>query len=317
MSKPRTFTIGTRGSQLALWQANWVKGKLRIQAEIRQIRTSGDRFLDVPLQGQMDKGFFTKEIEAELLAGGIDMAVHSLKDLPATLPQGLMLGAVLERSTVSDILLVHPRAVAAPGDSFPVKAGGMVGTSSLRRQALLRHFGPHLTSVFLRGNVSTRLEKCKRGDYDAIIVARAGLERLRLNPDPLLAFDLSPDGWLSAPAQGALAVEVRAGDQELLEQLAPLDHAPTRQCVELERGLLVSFGAGCSAPFSAWAELDGEGTFSVHVGLAENSGAWRSVFLRGNDPNQLIETARQRLSQGEAPTGEVRRDICRPARPWY
>jgi len=316
MSKTRTFVIGSRGSQLALWQANWVKGKLGAPAEIRQIRTSGDRLLDVPLQGQLAKGFFTKEIEEELLAGRIDMAVHSLKDLPATLPQGLMLGAVLERSTVSDILLVHPRAVAT-GDSFPVKPGSKVGTSSLRRQALQRHFAPNLTSVFLRGNVPTRLEKCKRGDYDAIIVARTGLERLKLIPDPLVTFDLSPDGWLSAPGQGALAVEVRAGDQELLAQLAPLDHAPTRQCVELERRLLVSFGAGCSAPFSAWAELDGEGAYSVHVGLAEESGAWRSVFLRGNDPNQLIATARQRLSQGEAPTGEVRKDICRPARPWY
>ena len=300
---------------MALWQANWVKGKLRTQAEIRQIRTSGDRFLDVPLQGQMDKGFFTKEIEEELLAGGIDMAVHSLKDLPATLPQGLMLGAVLERSTVSDLLLVHPRAVAA-GDSLPVKPGSKVGTSSLRRQALLRHFGPNLTSVFLRGNVPTRLEKCKRGEYDAIIVARTGLERLKLNPDPLVAFDLSPEAWLCAPGQGALAVEVRAGDQELLEQLAPLDHASTRRCAELERGLLVSFGAGCSAPFSAWAELDGEGTFGVHVGLAAEDGAWRSVFLRGDDPDQLIEMARQRLGSGAAPRGEVRQDLCRPARPW-
>jgi len=316
MSKTRTFVIGSRGSELALWQANWVKGNLRAQAEIRQIRTSGDRFLDVPLQGQLDKGFFTKEIEEELLAGRIDIAVHSLKDLPATLPQGLTLGAVLKRSTVSDILLVHPRAVS-PGDSFPVKPGSVVGTSSLRRQALLRHFAPNLTSVFLRGNVTTRLEKCKRGDYDAIIVARAGLDRLRLNPDPLLAYDLSPDGWLSAPGQGALAVEVRADDQELIEQLASLDHVPTRQCVELERGLLVSFGAGCSAPFSAWAELDGEGTFSVHVGVAEESGAWRSLFLRGNDPNQLIEMARQRLGEVGTPTAGVRKDICRPARPWY
>jgi len=316
MSKTRTFVIGSRGSQLALWQANWVKGKLGTEAEIRQIRTSGDRFLDIPLQGQLEKGFFTKEIEEELLAGQIDMAVHSLKDLPATLPQGLMLGAVLERSTVSDILLVHPRAVATE-DSFPVRPGSTVGTSSLRRQALLRHFAPNVTSVFLRGNVPTRLEKCKRGDYDAIIVARTGLERLKLIPNPLVAFDLSPEAWLSAPGQGALAVEMRAGDQELLEQLAPLDHAPTRQCVELERGLLVSFGAGCSAPFSAWAELDGEGTFGVHVGLAEEDGMWRSVYLRGNDSNLLIETARRRLFQGKTPAGEVRTDICCPARPWY
>jgi hydroxymethylbilane synthase len=236
--------------------------------------------------------------------------------LPATLPEGLVLGAVLERSIVSDLLLVHPRAVVTR-DSFPVKPGSVVGTSSLRRQALLRHFAPQVTSVFLRGNVPTRLEKCKRGDYDAIIVARTGLERLKLNPDPLVAFDLSPGEWLSAPGQGALAVEVRAGDQELIEQLAPLDHAPTRRCVELERRLLVSFGAGCSAPFSAWAELDGAGIFSVHVGLAEEGGAWRSVFLRGHDANQLIEMARLRLSQRETPAGEVRKDICRSARPWY
>lgn len=316
MSKMRTFVIGSRGSQLALWQANLVKERLGTDAKIRQICTSGDRFLDVPLQGQLEKGFFTKEIEAELLTGRIDMAVHSLKDLSTELPRGLMLGAVLKRSAVSDVLLVHPQAVSER-HNFPVKPGSVVGASSLRRQALLRHFAPNLRPAFLRGNLPTRLKKCKRGEYDAIVVARAGLERLVLIPDPLVPFDLSPELWLSAPGQGAVAVEVRTDDQESIELLASLDDSPTRQCVELERYLLVCFGGGCHIAFGAWANLEEEGTFSVRLGLAEETRSWQCVSLRGKDRTKLAQMAVQRLNQKETLSAGAGEEICRPARPWY
>ena len=203
--------IGSRGSDLALWQSRWVAAHLGIPTEIKIIQTQGDRILDRDLTGVEGKGFFTKELEDALYARSIDIAVHSLKDLPTTTPPGLHIAAVCERAPASDILLVHPDW-HDPDAPLPIRRGGRVGASSLRRQAFVRGAGQALEPVSLRGNVPTRVRKCKEGQYAAVVLAEAGLSRLAIDFSPLRAYRLSVAQWLPAPGQGALGIETRSAD---------------------------------------------------------------------------------------------------------
>ena len=202
--------IGSRGSDLALWQTRWIAARLPVPTEVSIISTQGDRVLDRDLSGMAGKGFFTKELEEALYARSVDIAVHSLKDLPTTTPPGLTIAAVVERAAVSDVLLVHPDW-HDPGASFPVKANGLVGASSLRRQAFVRGARADVQPTSLRGNVPTRVRKCCEGQYAAIILAEAGLSRLSLDVKPLLAYRLNFMLWLPAPRSG------RAGHRNSLE----------------------------------------------------------------------------------------------------
>jgi hydroxymethylbilane synthase len=232
--------VGTRGSALALWQTNHVVGRMQIPVQVQTIVTRGDVDRANRLQGaQLEKGFFTAELEAALREKRIDFAVHSLKDLPTRLPQDLDIAAVLERASPCDRLLVRPEAVAE--QSLPLKAGARVGASSLRRDALLKLHAPQATATLLRGNVPTRVKKLVAGDYDAIILAAAGLSRLNLDMGALKVFDLNPRRWIPAPGQGAIAIECRHGDEETKAALQPLLHAPTERATRIERELLRVF----------------------------------------------------------------------------
>ncbi len=270
--KNKKVIIGTRGSRLALWQANEVAKNLGAPSELKIIKTSGDRFLDIKLQGRLEKGFFTKEIEESLISGEIDAAVHSLKDLPTAIDPRLTVGAHCRRGPVSDLLMVHPdwhdeRA------TMPLRRGCVVGASSLRRQALLRLYAPEVQAALLRGNVNTRVRKCSEGQYGAIVVAKAGVERLGIDPAPLVVYELNPGIWLPAPGQGAIAVEARADDRDMLDLLSGLDDRATRDAVYLERRLLSNFEGGCHTAFGAYALPEGD-RWKVLVGIEKDGEGW-------------------------------------------
>ncbi|MBI2567294.1 MAG: hydroxymethylbilane synthase [Candidatus Schekmanbacteria bacterium] len=247
----RPLKIGTRGSKLALWQAEHVRsllGGLDIAAAIVVIRTTGDDRLDASL-AQLDRGVFVREIEHALLRSEVDLAVHSMKDLPTSIPAGLTIAAYCARHDVQDCLV--SRTGARLRD---LPAGGRVGTSSLRRQAQLRHHRPELICEDIRGNVDTRLRKLREGQYDAIVLARAGLERLGLAAE--IAEILDTDVLLPAVGQGAVGIEAREDDAAALGLLARIDHAPTAIAVRAERALLREIEGGCQVPLGAWCRPD-------------------------------------------------------------
>jgi hydroxymethylbilane synthase len=242
--------IGTRGSQLARWQAEWVRDRLDAQgggvrAEIVVIKTRGDAEVDRPLHELEGKGFFTKEIEDALLDGRIDVAVHSLKDLPTLLPPGLTLGAIPVRH--------DPREALVNGRSLSdLPAGARVGTSSLRRIAQVRFLRPDLEVVPLRGNVPTRVRKVESHDgLDAALLAIAGLERLGLGGKGSV---IDPLDVMPAPGQGALGIEIRDDDKSTRKALQPLHDPASAVAVTAERALLAALGGGCQAPVAAWVE---------------------------------------------------------------
>lgn len=250
------IVIGTRGSQLALWQANWVKSELErlhkgLSCELLVIKTKGDKILDVPLAKVGGKGLFVKEIEEALLDGRIDLAVHSMKDMPADLPAGLKIGAIPEREDPRDAL------VAKNGLTFEkLPPGARVGTSSLRRSAQLLAKRPDIQIETLRGNIDTRLRKVTEGDLDAIILAAAGLKRLGLGEH--ITECLDPTLMLPAVGQGALCIESRENDERIDAALAPLNHPATRVTVLAERAFLNTLEGSCQIPVGAFAETDGK-----------------------------------------------------------
>lgn len=248
----RTLALGTRASALARWQADWVMSRLGeawpgLNCRTTHFTTSGDRILDKPLPEIGGKGLFTEELEGALRAGEIDLAVHSLKDLPIDDAPGLTIGAIPVRADARDVLISRDRLTLA---SLP--SGAPVGTCSLRRSAQLLAARPDLTLLPLRGNVDTRIQKTMRGDYDAIVLAGAGVERLGLaqHVTQYLPFDV----MLPAPGQGALAVQCRASDSATLELLAAIEEHAARAAVTAERSFLKALGGGCSAPVAAYAE---------------------------------------------------------------
>jgi hydroxymethylbilane synthase len=287
--------VGTRGSALALWQTNHVAGRLSVPVQVQTIVTRGDVDRANRLQGaQLEKGFFTAELEAALREKRIDFAVHSLKDLPTRLPEDLDIAAVLERASPCDRLLLREDALGT--GALPLKDGAKVGASSLRRDALLKLHAPQAKAALLRGNVPTRVRKLQAGDYDAIILAAAGLSRLALETQGLKVFDLNPKKWIPAPGQGAIAIETRRGDSQTLEALQPLLHPPTQRATKIERELLRVFEGGCSAPFGAYCEGN-----TVWLG-AEVEGKWRQkkLSLTGEPDEKFYRDAIADISHGES-----------------
>lgn len=271
----RQFTVGTRGSALALWQTRHVSQRLAPAAGTvneRIITTKGDVDMTERLQGTLEKGFFTHELEAALREGSIDWAVHSLKDLPTRMPEGLALGAVLERASPGDLLIVRPEAVDERR-AFPLRDGARVGSSSLRRESLLRRFAPWCEPRPLRGNVPTRVEKLKQGQLDAILLAEAGVSRLGLSLSGLFVFQLNPRRWVCAPGQGAVAVQCRERDAEVLAVTRTIDHGPTRYATELERDFLKVLEGGCTTPFGCFVEGQ-----RAYLGMA-TPGGWRGAVV--------------------------------------
>jgi hydroxymethylbilane synthase len=247
--------IGTRGSRLALWQAEWVCSAIRqrfpgVAVELSVIKTQGDKILDVPLAKVGGKGLFVKEIEDALLQGRADVAVHSMKDMPSEIPAGLVIGAVPERETPTDVLLSRN---GLPLRELP--AGSVIGTSSLRRAAQLRHLRPDLVVVPLRGNVETRIRKLDTDPLAAVVLAAAGIKRLGL--EHRVTEHLDDERMLPAVGQGALCIEIREQDPRVGPMVAALDHPATRTVVSGERAFLKRLQGGCQVPIAGHGRLDG------------------------------------------------------------
>jgi len=283
--------IGSRGSKLALWQSNHIAALLRAQGntvEIQIIQTTGDKITDVALAKVGTKGMFTKEIEEALAEGEVDLAVHSLKDLPTELPPGFEIAAIPERENPLDAFL---SAGFASIEALP--PGARVGTSSLRRQAQLMALRPDLDIHPLRGNVDTRLRKLEAGEYAAIILAAAGVNRLGLTQ--LVRQIIPAEAMCPAAGQGALGIEIRQGDAATGQQLAFLDDPAARITTTCERALLNAMGGGCQVPIGAFAEV-GEGGLRLRAVVAHPDG---TKVLRetqtGSDPQRLGESVGKEL----------------------
>jgi hydroxymethylbilane synthase len=254
----REIVIGSRGSKLALWQSEWVRARLEEMGagvRIEIFKTSGDVMRDVPLSTIGGQGVFTKELEVALLDGRIDVAVHSLKDLPTVNPTGLSITATPEREDARDALVLRADADAGGASISSIPAGSVVGTSSLRRIAQLMHLRPDVRVKDLRGNVDTRLRKLDAGEYDAVILASAGLRRLGLGRR--ISAAIETDVMLPAVSQGSLGVQTRADDSETNALVSRLDDAATRAAVLAERALLRKLGGGCQVPIAAHARVEG------------------------------------------------------------
>lgn len=249
------IVIGSRGSALALAQTNWVADRIRyynpgVETRIEIIRTKGDKILDTPLAKIGDKGLFVREIELALLAGRIDLAVHSMKDLPTDLTEGLTIGAVPSRVDPSDVLLTNGGGISS------LAPGSRVGSSSLRRRAQLTRVRPDLDYQDIRGNLDTRVRRLQTGDYDAIVLAYAGLQRLKWTGE--ITERLPFDVCLPAVGQGALALQIKQDDDGIALVLNRLDDPPSRMAVESERAFLAALGGGCQTPIAALASPKGD-----------------------------------------------------------
>ena len=296
-----TIRIATRKSPLALWQAHFVQSRLQqlypqLRVELLPMSTKGDKILDSPLAKVGGKGLFVKELEQAILAGDADIAVHSMKDVPVEFPDGLGLSIICERDDPRDAFVSSRFSSMAE-----LPAGSRVGTSSLRRQCQLRASRPDLQILDLRGNVNSRLAKLDAGEYDAILLAAAGLKRLGLQAR--ITTLLPPEQSLPANGQGAVGIECCLDDDELLTLLAPLEHGPTRQRVLAERAMNRALQGGCQVPIGAYAELEGDQLWLRGlVGSPDGSRILRAE-CRGaaSDPVALGQTlAEQLLAQGAA-----------------
>ncbi|MDP1714505.1 MAG: hydroxymethylbilane synthase [Anaerolineales bacterium] len=291
--------FATRPSALARWQTNWVINELKnihpdLECEEKIIITQGDKILDKPLPEIGGKGLFTKELESELLSGAVHCAVHSLKDLPVENPAGLTIGCIPTRAEVRDAL------ISANGYTIAtLPANASVGTSSLRRSAQILSHRPDINTQSLRGNVDTRLRKALDAQYDAIILAGAGLTRLGL--DNHVTEWLSLDVMLPAPGQGALAIQCRADDQTTLSLLAALEDDSTRKCVTAERAFLSGLGGGCAVPVAAYAVIGNRSLVISLTGLVISEDGKKVVKVIGQGTNALElgnELAQQAVAQG-------------------
>lgn len=301
-SPPRTIRIGSRSSQLALVQTHWVQAELQKAYpdrtfEVHTMATQGDKILDVALAKIGDKGLFTKELEVGMLQQEIDFAVHSLKDLPTNLPGGLVLGVVTERENPADAVVFHEKYRNAQIETLP--PGAVIGTSSLRRLAQLRHHYPHLTFKDIRGNLITRLAKLDSGEFDAIILAVAGLQRLGMSDR--IGQILKPEISLHAVGQGALGIECRGDDTEVLELLKAIEHPPTRDRTLAERAFLRELEGGCQVPIGVNSVIDGENLTLTGIVASVDGQQVVKDTVTGlvNEPEKVgIELAQRLRQQG-------------------
>jgi hydroxymethylbilane synthase len=283
----KMIRIGTRGSELALWQANHVAGLIgREKTEIKIIKTKGDKIQNVSFDKIEGKAFFTKEIEDALINGEIDIAVHSLKDLPTEETNGLSIAAILEREDPSDVLLI--RSQCYNNDNFlNLYDKAIVGTSSTRRSAQLKNAMNSVEILPLRGNVPTRIQKLLEGQFDAIILAKAGINRLNIDLSDLKSLILPYSFFLPAPSQGALAVQIRDNENDLKNFLIQYTDIDTQKSVNAERSFLKHFGGGCQIPLGAFAYLIGGNIhLSGSITSADGKNSVRGNII-GNEPELL------------------------------
>lgn len=313
----RSVIIGTRDSELALVQTHWVQQELQqahpdYAIEVLQMKTQGDKILDVALAKIGDKGLFTKELEAAMLTGRTQLAVHSLKDLPTTLPEGLVLAAITEREDPADAVVMHGRWDGRTLDELP--EGSVIGTSSLRRLAQLRSRYPGFDFQDIRGNLNTRLKKLDDGKYDAIVLAVAGLRRLGWHER--ITQVLSPEISLHAVGQGALGIECRADDPDILQLVGVLNHLPTALRCRAERAMLRSLEGGCQVPIGVQSRFDNDTLYlqavvasldgqqlirAEHTGPArepEAAGVTLAGKLRANGAQAVLDQIFQTVGRG-------------------
>lgn len=293
----RKIIVGSRRSKLALTQTNWVIDQLKKQGlpyefEVKEIVTKGDQILNVTLSKVGGKGLFVKEIEQAMLDKEIDMAVHSMKDMPAVLPEGLTIGCIPPREDHRDVL------ISKNGEKFAdLPSGAVIGTSSLRRSAQLLAKRPDLTIKWIRGNIDTRLDKLKNEDYDAIILAAAGLARMGWSKDIVTEY-LDPELSVPAVGQGALSIECREDDRDLLQLLNYLNDGTTNKAVQAERAFLHKMEGGCQVPIAGYAHMLNENDvqLTVLVGSPDGSIIYKEQ-LTGTDPIELGHEAAKRLTE--------------------
>ena len=302
------LTIGTRGSKLALWQSEYIKARIEestgAKVDLKIIKTTGDKILDVPLAKVGGKGLFTKELEVELLAGTVDLCVHSMKDVPTELPEGCVIAATPERVDPRDVLVSGP----ANYDLDTLPAGARVGTSSLRRVAQVRALRPDVEIVDVRGNLDTRMRKAEEGEVDVVILAAAGITRMGWGDR--ISHYISPEQMVSAVGQGAIGVEIREDDPFMAEVCAVLCHDETFTCITAERVVMRTLEGGCQVPIGAYARLEGDAL--VMDGLVGSVDGTRIVRdrLTGSpeDPEALghAMVARLRELGADEILGEIR-----------
>ncbi len=305
--------IGSRGSELALWQANFIKCEIEkknknVKVDINIIKTKGDKILDVALSKIGDKSLFTKELEVELLAKRIDLAVHSLKDLQTQIPAGLKLAAVTKRHEVEDVLIARKKGMTI--QSLP--EFGIVATGSLRRRSQLLHLRPDLTVLDLRGNVPSRIQKFLESEWDAIILARAGVERLNLKKH--ISSFIPKEDILPAVGQGALGIEIQEDNKVVEEIVKSLHHDETYKAVIAERSLLRALEGGCQVPIGAFAEVKSSGLYlDAVVGSLDGSITYRKK-IRGSksDPEKLGKTLAKDLLKAGAK--QILKEVYQTAR---
>lgn len=297
--------IGSRGSDLALWQANHIKAKLEglgHEVEIKVIKTQGDIIQHLSFDKMEGKGFFTKEIEKELLEGSIDLAVHSFKDLETNYPEGLTIGAVTDRANPRDVLLIRKENVD-PSQKWEVKQGALIGTSSARRKVQLKKHRPDISLDDIRGNVPTRVNKLRDGMFDAIVLAKAGLDRLEYDVSDLHVHVFDPTEFIPAPAQGALAVQIRENDPRISEVVTKIHRKEIAIATSIERKVLNLFQGGCQMPLGAYCFAEEDGTFNLRAVMAESVNHQPVyVHLSGRNPTDLAGEAVDQLKTkaGEA-----------------
>lgn len=287
----RKIIIGSRGSDLALWQAHHVEAQLQSlghEVEINIIKTQGDRIQHLSFDKLEGKGFFTKELEESLLDGSIDLAVHSHKDLPTEHPAGLIIAAVSDREDPADILLIRKDKVDLER-TFHLMLNPVVGTSSARRKSQLRHHRPDVELKDLRGNVPTRINKLRDGGYDAIMLAAAGVERLKLDLRDLHVVRLDPKVFIPAPAQGVLGLQIRAVDKDLIAILKNLNSPIAARRIGVERRILNLFEGGCQMPLGAYCEQNGDDLTVTACVADEWDSPIRMVVKTGTDVETLAQ----------------------------
>ncbi len=288
----RKLKIGTRGSKLALWQAHYTQDQLKaigVDSELIIIKTKGDQIQHLSFDKIEGKGFFTKEIEDSLLQGAIDMAVHSMKDMPTTQPEGLVLSAVSYRENPADWLIVRKDKLEE-GALFKLPEGAVVGTSSARRKAQMLDFRADIQLKDIRGNVPTRLNKLRNGDFDAILLAAAGITRLNLDASDLEIVRFNPKEFVPAPAQGVLCWQTKKDDLATRRVLQQLHQSEVARATNVERKVLKLLDGGCHMPLGAYCELDQAGNFHVWAAKADTwDGPVKRVKLSSSTHFELAE----------------------------
>ncbi len=282
--------IGTRGSALARTQTDWVRRfieqRLHLQVDVQIISTQGDRVTDRPLRDLEGSGYFTKELEEALLDRRVDIAVHSYKDMPSQCPDGLVLAAVSAREDAADLLIMRCDAATAAAEDMFLRDGAVVGTSAVRREAQIMALRPDLHTKDLRGNVPTRLSKLHNGDYDAILLASAGVRRLGLDLSEFRVERLDPSVFVPAPGQGALAIQMRESDFQMMNVRAAIHNEESGTATRIERQVQALLGGGCGLPLGAFAARNGNVWTMEGFWFSSQTGPVRAT-VKGENPDAL------------------------------